>query len=135
MIADNGNEYTSGGWLARARSGAALRTASSLWPSNDSVDFARRDAIASLSASDLALGSVIDLHQKAVPRLFEDLAGIWIHPTPVEVLLSLELHAIRDAARHLEHALDLLVDARMENNVRSYDERIRDGESVGEQSA
>jgi hypothetical protein len=69
---------------------------------------------------------VIELHENAIPIFFDDLDCLWIHETRSEILLALQLAALRDAVRHIERALELLAGARLENSLRFYDERVRD---------
>jgi hypothetical protein len=111
----------------QARRGAAYGVASRRWPSCDPIDFARREAIKDIAASDRALGNAIDLREAANEIAFPDLERLRIHPSRTEILLSLELASLRDAARHMECALDLLTGARRENKRRFCDN------STGEQ--
>ena len=70
--------------------------------------------------------NAIDLHETAISIVFDDLARLWIHLTRSEILFGFEAAALRDAARHLDRALDLLISAHTENSLRFYDERAKE---------
>lgn len=104
----------------------AQAIAAKLWPPPDPVAYCKREAIARLDASDRAIRKALDLRETAQPIVFEDLGRLWIHPTRSEVLIALELAELKAAVELLAGALDLLTAARTENELRSYDERLRE---------
>lgn len=104
----------------------ASEIAARLWPPPDPVNYCKREAVARLEAFDRAIIKAFDLRETAQPIIFEDLGRLHVRPTRTELLLELELMELQRAARRLSDALDLLKSARMENELRFFDERLRE---------
>jgi hypothetical protein len=111
-----------------AKHTAAAEIAARLWPPPDPVNYCRREAIAHLERSDEALRGAVRLRTSADPIIWSGLVRLHIHETEAERVLGLYRGKLRHAEREITEALDFLAAARSENELRFYDEHIRERE-------
>ncbi len=105
-----------------------LDVAARLWPGPDPVNYAKRQAIAHLVKLDRALKTATELRASADELIFPEISKLWIHPTRLEILLSLLQVELEAAARQVAGAVDVLHAARRENDIRNCEERLLERE-------
>jgi hypothetical protein len=92
------------------------------------VNYCRREAAAHLEKFDGAIRGAVSIRTEVDPILWGDISRLHIKETRAEGLLRLCREEIRRAGGEITEALDFLAAARSENELRFYDERIRERE-------
>lgn len=99
-----------------------------LWPGPDPVDFMKREAVSRLVLSEATIDRALSSRKMAAAILFEDLGRLHIRGTRTEEILAIVVSELRRAAGLVAEALEFLEAARLENDIRNLDKRVRERE-------